>query len=77
MAADTTTVAPLLLTAAQASVSCGKSVRTWRSWTAQGLVPAPVRVGRATLWRADELRRWCEAGCPRRDEWEALRDDHR
>jgi hypothetical protein len=30
-----------------------------------------MRIGRATLWRADELRAWVEAGCPRRAEWEA------
>jgi len=65
--------APLLVTAKQAASMCGKSLRTWRSWDAAGWIPRPVRIGRSTLWRADELREWVAAGCPRRDEWEARR----
>ncbi len=63
----------LLLTARDAAVMCGKSVRTWRSWDAAGLIPRPMRINRSTLWRADELRAWVSAGCPRRAEWEAGR----
>lgn len=62
---------PLLLTARQAATVCGKSLRTWRTWDAAGWIPRPVRIGRSTLWRADELRAWVSAGCPRRAEWEA------
>jgi predicted DNA-binding transcriptional regulator AlpA len=61
----------LLLTAKEASAACGKSLRTWRTWDALGLIPQPVRIGRNTLWRAGELREWIAAGCPRRTEWEA------
>jgi len=66
-------VSPLLLTARQAAETCGKSLRTWRTWDAAGWIPRPVRIGRSTLWRADELREWVAAGCPRRAEWEAMR----
>ena len=62
---------PLLLTAKQAAAMCGKSLRTWRTWDAAGWIPRPMRIGRSTLWRAQELRDWAAAGCPRRDEWEA------
>jgi len=61
---------PLLLTARQAAAKCGKSLRTWRAWDAAGWIPRPVRIGRSTLWRADELREWVATGCPRRAEWE-------
>lgn len=61
----------LLLTAKQSAVSVGRSLRTWRTWDALGLVPKPVRIGRNTFWRVEELRAWVSAGCPRRDEWEA------
>ena len=61
----------LLLTARQAAAMCGKSLRTWRTWDSAGWIPQPVRIGRSTLWRADELREWVVAGCPRREEWEA------
>ena len=61
----------LLLTARHASAICGKSLRTWRSWDAAGRIPRPVRIGRSTFWRTDELREWVAVGCPRREEWEA------
>lgn len=61
---------PLLLSAKAAAALCGKSLRTWRTWDAAGMIPRPVRIGRSTLWRADELRAWIAAGCPRRDEWD-------
>jgi predicted DNA-binding transcriptional regulator AlpA len=63
--------ARLLLSARQAATICGKSLRTWRTWHSAGWIPRPVRIGRSTLWRADELREWVAAGCPRRAEWEA------
>lgn len=63
-------VVPLLVSAKLAAVMCGKSLRTWRTWDAAGWIPRPVRIGRSTLWRADELRDWVAAGCPRRAEWE-------
>ena len=64
-------LSPILLSARQAAALCGKSLRTWRTWDAAGRIPQPVRIGRSTLWRLDELRKWIEAGCPRREEWEA------
>lgn len=68
---DEVTPDTLLVTAKQAASMCGKSLRTWRTWDAAGWIPRPVRIGRSTLWRADELREWVAAGCPRRAEWEA------
>lgn len=62
---------PILVTARQAATLCGKSLRTWRTWDSAGWIPRPVRIGRSTLWRADELREWAASGCPRRDAWEA------
>ena len=61
-----------LVTAKQAGPMCGKSLRTWRTWDAAGKIPQPVRIGRSTLWRTEELRAWVTAGCPRRKEWEDL-----
>ncbi len=63
--------ATLLVTAKQAAAMCAKSLRTWWTWHAAGWIPRPVRIGRSTLWRTDELRQWVAAGCPRRTEWEA------
>jgi len=60
----------LMVTARQAAEMCGKSLRTWRAWDSAGWIPRPVRIGRSTLWRMDELQAWVAAGCPRRTEWE-------
>ncbi|MHB1035916.1 MAG: helix-turn-helix transcriptional regulator [Pirellulales bacterium] len=62
---------PILLRPAEAAALCGKSLRTWRSWDAAGLIPRPVRIGRSTLWRSEEMRAWVAAGCPRRKEWQS------
>ena len=66
-------VAPLLLDARAASALCGVSVRTWWALHSAGRTPLPVRLGRRTLWRADELADWCKAGCPARDRWENVK----
>jgi predicted DNA-binding transcriptional regulator AlpA len=66
---------PLLLTANQVAALFGKSVRAWHTWDAQGLVPRPIRISRSTYWRSDEISAWIDAGCPRRREWEAGRQN--
>lgn len=62
----------LLLEAREAARLCGRSLRTWRTWDAGGLVPSPVRIGRSVLWRRGELEAWVAAGCPDREAWHAL-----
>jgi predicted DNA-binding transcriptional regulator AlpA len=62
---------PWLVSGRQAAKLIGKSLRTWRSWDSGGKIPRPVRIGRSTLWRAEELREWVAAGCPCRQTWEA------
>jgi len=62
---------PLLVNAKTAAAMCAKSLRTWRTWDALGLIPRPVRIKHSTLWRLNELKAWAAAGCPRRSEWEA------
>jgi predicted DNA-binding transcriptional regulator AlpA len=68
---------PLLVGAKKAADLCGKSLRTWRAWDAAGWIPRPVRIGRSTLWRLGELKAWAGAGCPRREEWELLKEEGR
>jgi len=34
-----------------------------------GRMPAPLKLGRRTLWRAAELRAWVEAGMPPASRW--------
>lgn len=72
-----TTTGRLLVGAADAAALCGVSRSTWWMFHSSGRVPAPIRLGRRTLWRADELRRWVDAGCPARERWEALQEGRR
>jgi predicted DNA-binding transcriptional regulator AlpA len=65
---------PLLLDAHHAAAVCGTSARTWRAWDVAGKIPAPVRIGRRTFWRLEELQSWVAAGCPDRLTREALRE---
>jgi predicted DNA-binding transcriptional regulator AlpA len=37
------------------------------------LGPAPIRLGRCCRFLVSELRAWCEAGCPSRSRWQAMR----
>ncbi len=62
-----------LLTVRDVARSLRLSVRaTWRA-SAAGLLPRPLKVGRATRWRSVELTAWIRAGMPVRAEWEANR----
>jgi predicted DNA-binding transcriptional regulator AlpA len=61
----------LLLTASEAAAVCSVSTRTWHAWDAAGRIPQPMRFGRLTRWRTDELRAWVIAGCPKRTDWQA------
>jgi predicted DNA-binding transcriptional regulator AlpA len=63
----------LLVAAVDAAALCGVSRATWLRQHSAGRVPAPVRIGRRTLWRLDELRAWIDAGCPDRDTWQTIR----
>jgi predicted DNA-binding transcriptional regulator AlpA len=65
-------IEPLLVPAAAASRLCGVSEASWYRLKSRGKVPLPVRLGGRVLWRVDELRRWCAAGCPDLRTWQAL-----
>jgi predicted DNA-binding transcriptional regulator AlpA len=66
-------VEPLLISAAAAAQMCGRSVASWWRDHSAGRIPAPLKLGGRTFWRAEELRRWIEVGCPPRKLWEGLR----
>lgn len=69
--APTPTIEPLLVGAKAAAPLCGVGVATWWRLLALDRIPAPLRLGGRTLWRAEELRRWVASGCPTRRVWEA------
>jgi len=70
MTAETnTTIEPFLVSAAEAARLCGVSRSLWWSMHSAGAVPLPVKLSHRTLWRAEELRRWVQAGCESRARW--------
>ncbi len=59
-----TEAAPLLLDAAAVARRLGVSKATVWRLRDSGRLPQPVKVGSLTRWRAAELGRWIEEGCP-------------
>jgi len=60
----------LLISARDAAAMLGISRAFFYGMIATGrLGPAPVKLGRRRLYKIDELRDWCRAGCPARDKW--------
>lgn len=59
----------LLVNARDAAVILGLGERTLHRHHAQGLIPAPVRLGGRNWWRRDELADWVAKGCPPRSRW--------
>lgn len=74
MSSTTTTTTPatepLLLSVDQVCELLGKIHKTHLyALHNAGRLPLPIRLGRRTLWRADELKKWTMAGCPDRKRW--------
>ena len=60
-----------LMTVGDVARSLRLSVRqTWRA-NAAGLLPRPLKVGKATRWRSEEMTAWVRAGMPERIVWES------
>lgn len=59
----------LLYNCRNAAFACGVDPKTWRAWNELGFTPKPVVIGKSHFWRIDELGKWIDAGCPRREEW--------
>ncbi len=56
-----------LISVQELSSMLGMSKRTvWRLLSA-GQVPQPVRIGRNTRWRLDQIVQWIDSGCPAGD----------
>jgi len=53
-----------LLTDAELATLMKVSRRQVWKLLSMGRLPEPIRLGRSVRWRADEIRRWIEDGCP-------------
>ena len=59
----------LMVTRTQASELLQLSTRTIDNLKRDGLMPEPIRIGRAVRWNRAELVAWVDAGCPDCTEW--------
>ena len=65
------------LDAKEAAALLGVARSTFLSQHSANKTPKPVRIGRRTLWIANELRAWLDAGCPNRERWEQQWDQQK
>ena len=73
---DQVGVAPLLLDAKAVATMLSVSLRTIYGMKSTGeLGPIPIRFGRRTLWRYEEIAAWVRAACPRRERWLKMAQD--
>jgi excisionase family DNA binding protein len=72
--APTTTADKLLLSVDETAAMIGVHKTHLYALHNSGKLPLPVRLGRRTLWRADELKAWVAAGCPNRKQWQAMEE---
>ncbi|MBP8128484.1 MAG: AlpA family phage regulatory protein [Candidatus Hydrogenedentes bacterium] len=54
----------LLWDVRRVATACGLAVRTIWAWADCGRIPAPLHIGGARRWRAEEIREWVATGCP-------------
>ncbi len=69
-----TLVEPLLLSTNETAKMLSVSIRLVQALNASGRIPLPVKLGRRTLWVADELRAWIAAGTPPREKWQIIKE---
>ncbi len=69
-AEDRVNITPLLLDAnAVAAILSVSRAMVFSMMSTSMLGPLPIRLGKRTLWRYEELAAWVRAGCPRREVW--------
>ncbi len=68
---------PLLLDAKKAATMLGIGRTHLYALHSSGRLPLPLRLGRRTLWRTDELKNWVAAGCPSRQKWLGMQEKKR
>lgn len=63
----------ILVGSSEAAAALGIGKTLFYSMHLQRKIPAPIKLGRRTLWRRQELEEWAAHGCPNRPEWEKMK----
>ena len=67
----------LLIDAKGLATMLGLGLTKLYAMQSNGHLPAPLKFGRASRWRVDEIREWIENGCPERSRWQAVKGGRR
>ncbi len=66
----------LLLSAQEAAAILGIGRAHFYGLLSAGLIgPLPIKLGRRSLWKADEIRSWVSRDCPPRSRWLAMKGE--
>jgi excisionase family DNA binding protein len=69
---------PLLMSAKEAAKKLGVGRSHFYALHSSGrLGPLPIRLGKRSLWRRDELEAWVANDCPVRQVWQARKESGR
>ena len=60
----------LMMTAKEGAALLKISERAFHKRRQAGRLPKPIKIGRSTRWRREELLKWVKAGCPNQVIWE-------
>ena len=72
MKIDVPTEARILVDASGAAALCNVSRSTWLGWDSAGQCPRSIRMNGRVLWSTQAIRAWAAAGCPSREQMEAM-----
>ncbi len=64
----------LLISAKEVARRLSISGRTWSALVSTQHAPQPIRFGKRTLWRVEELEEWVRDGCPPLDRWQRIKN---
>jgi predicted DNA-binding transcriptional regulator AlpA len=53
-----------MITVKEVAKMLGKSPRSVRRHSKEGIMPPPVKIHVSTRWRRSEVQRWLDDGCP-------------
>lgn len=67
-------VEPFLLSDKMLSAVLSCSVAHVHNLDNKGKIPKAINLGKCKRWGTDQIRKWCDAGCPNRVTWLQMKE---